>query len=105
MVLDIDPATLGMQMGGSAIIGATIGFAAKKVAKIIAFIIGLELILFKFLETRGVIQVRWRRLVNQTEQAAQAGQEAGSSLITAFVETAGIGAGFVGGFALGFKKA
>jgi uncharacterized membrane protein (Fun14 family) len=53
MALDIPG--LGLQMGGSALIGAIIGFTAKKVAKIIAVIIGLELVLFKFLESRGIL--------------------------------------------------
>lgn len=106
MVLEnLDPTSLGIQMGGSAIIGAVIGFAAKKIAKIIAIIIGLQLVLFKFLESRGVLSVNWGRLTNASQDVASEGAAAGQSMITAFISTAGIGASFAAGFLLGFKKA
>jgi uncharacterized membrane protein (Fun14 family) len=103
MALDLPG--LGMQMGGSALMGAVIGFAAKKVAKVIAIIIGLELVLFKFLESRGVLTVNWERLTNASQTAADQGAQATQSLIDTFVSTAGIGASFAGGFLLGFKRA
>jgi uncharacterized membrane protein (Fun14 family) len=103
MALDIPG--LGLQMGGSALIGAIIGFTAKKVAKIIAVIIGLELVLFKFLESRGILQVNWGELGGAFEGlAADAGSQT-QSLIETFVSTAGIGAGFAAGFFVGFKRA
>jgi len=106
MVLEnIDLTSLGVQMGGSAIIGAVIGFAAKKIAKIIAIIVGLELVLFKFLESRGVISVNWGRLTDSSAEIVDGGAAAGQSFIEAFISTAGIGASFAGGFLLGFKKA
>lgn len=106
MVLEnVDVSSLGVQMGGSAIIGAVIGFAAKKIAKVIAVLVGLQLILFKFLESRGVISVNWNRLTDQSSTVVNDGAAAGQTLIEAFVTTAGIGASFAGGFLLGFKKA
>jgi uncharacterized membrane protein (Fun14 family) len=106
MVLEnLDLTALGAQVGGSAIIGGVIGFAAKKVAKIIAVIVGLELVLFKFLESRGVIEVNWDRLVGAAEQAPGAAEQAGQTLIETFISTAGVGAGFAAGFFLGFKRA
>jgi uncharacterized membrane protein (Fun14 family) len=106
MVLEnLNPTQLGAQMGGSAILGGIIGFAAKKVAKIIAVIIGLELMLFKFLESRGVLEVNWSRLVNASEQAADQGAAAGQTIVEAFISTAGIGGAFAAGFLLGFKRA
>lgn len=103
MALDLPG--LGMQMGGSALMGAVIGFAAKKIAKVIAIIIGLELVVFKFLESRGVLSVNWNRLTNASQAAADQGTQATQSLINTFVSTAGIGASFAGGFLLGFKRA
>jgi len=106
MVLEnLDPTSLGIQMGGSAILGAVIGFAAKKVAKVIAILIGLELVLFKFLESRGVLSVNWDRLAGASQGVAESGAEAGHTMIETFISTAGIGATFAGGFFLGFKKA
>jgi uncharacterized membrane protein (Fun14 family) len=101
----IDLPGLGLQMGGSALMGAVIGFAAKKVAKVIAIIIGLELVLFKFLESRGVLSVNWDALTNASQTAADQGVQATQSLVETFVSTAGIGASFAGGFVLGFKRA
>ncbi|QCC52272.1 FUN14 domain-containing protein [Halapricum salinum] len=96
---------LGLEVGGSGAIGFLIGFAAKKVAKVIAIIIGLELVLFKFLESRDIIWVDWNKLTNGIVKAGKEGREQGQDWIMTFVSTAGVGAGFVGGFFLGFKKA
>ncbi|PSQ10868.1 hypothetical protein BRC93_07855 [Halobacteriales archaeon QS_5_70_15] len=62
MALGIDFTQLGLDVGGGAVIGGIIGFTAKKLAKVIAVIIGLELALFKFLESRGILAVDWDRL-------------------------------------------
>ena len=98
---------LGIELGGGALIGGIIGFAAKQVAKIIAVIIGLELALFKFLESRGVLDVDWGALQsgaqNATRDAAGAGGE-GASLLTSLLSTLPVSAGFAGGFLLGFRK-
>lgn len=104
-MVDVDLPSLGLQMGGSALLGAVIGFAAKKIAKVIAVIVGLQLVVFKFLESRGVISVNWERLSNSTAGAPDAVTDAGQTLVETFISTAGIGASFAGGFLLGFKKA
>jgi uncharacterized membrane protein (Fun14 family) len=101
----IDIPGLGLQMGGSALIGAVIGFTAKKVAKIIAVIVGLELVLFKFLESRGILQVNWEKLGGVFEGLATDASAQTQTLVETFISTAGIGAGFAGGFAIGFKRA
>ena len=104
-MVDIDLPSLGLQMGGSALLGAIIGFAAKKIAKIIAIIVGIELVLFKFLESRGVLEVNWNRLANASAEAPTRVGDAGRTLVETFISTAGIGVGFAGGFLVGFKKA
>lgn len=101
----IDPAGLALEAGGSAIIGAVIGFAAKKVAKIVAVIVGVELVLFKFLETRGVLQVNWGKLGGAFEGLAGEAPGQARSFVDTFIATAGIGVGFAAGFFLGFKRA
>lgn len=101
----IDPTGLALEVGGSAIIGAVIGFAAKKVAKIIAIIVGIQLVLFKFLETRGILQVNWEKLGGAFEGLASDAPGQAQSLVDTFISTAGIGAGFAAGFFLGFKRA
>lgn len=104
-LLQIDTQLLGFQVGGSAAIGALIGFFAKKVAKVIAFIVGAELMLFKFLESKGILSVRWDRLTAGIVKAGEQGKQAATGWVETFVSTAGIGVGFAGGFYLGFRKA
>ncbi len=106
MVLEnLDPTQMAAQMGGSALVGAVIGYAAKKVAKILAVIIGVELVVLKFLESRGVLTVNWERLVNASENASQQVEPATRSFVETFVSTAGIGASFAAGFFVGLKRA
>jgi uncharacterized membrane protein (Fun14 family) len=105
MPLDIDPTALGMEFGTGAVIGGVIGFAAKKVAKLIAVIIGLELALFKFLESRGILQVEWSKLGATFLDAGQAAtSETPPSWIATLLSTLSISAGFTGGFMLGFRR-
>lgn len=102
----IDLQQLGIEIGSGAVIGALIGFTAKKVAKILAVIVGLQLALFKFLESRQVLVVNWERLgaaANKTSGTATA--QAPPSWLMSIVSTMGVGAGFAGGFFAGFKKA
>jgi len=103
-MVNIDPTGLALQMGGSAVIGAVIGFAAKKVAKILAIIVGIELVILKFLESRGVLTVNWGRLVDATENSTAQAPAAAQSLVDTFISTAGIGVGFAGGFYLGMRR-
>ncbi|MFC6733013.1 MULTISPECIES: FUN14 domain-containing protein [unclassified Haladaptatus] len=104
-MVDINLQQLGIEAGGGALIGAIIGFAAKKVAKLIAVIIGLELALFKFLESRQILTVDWERL---TAGFVKVGEEATSatppSWLTSILETLSVGAAFTAGFLLGFRK-
>ena len=101
----LDVTQLGLEVGGSGALGLLIGFAAKKIAKVIAVIIGAELVLFKYLESRGIISVDWSRLTGGLTKAGEAGTSQAQSWVATFVSTVGVGAGFVGGFALGFRQA
>jgi len=103
-VPNLNLAQLGFEIGGSAGIGALIGFFAKKVAKLLAIIVGGELVLFRFLESRGILTVDWEALSGGLIQIGEQGQE-GVSWLVSFVSTAGVGAGFAGGFFLGFRRA
>ncbi|RDI70610.1 FUN14 domain-containing protein [Halopelagius longus] len=103
--LSLDPTALGIDFGSGAVIGGVIGFAAKKIAKLVAVIVGVELAVFKFLESRGILTVDWERLsaglVSKTQDAA-----AGTppDWISSILSTLSISAGFTGGFLVGFKK-
>ncbi|MFP4531033.1 MAG: FUN14 domain-containing protein [Halodesulfurarchaeum sp.] len=105
MVLELDPTQLGLEFGSGAVIGAIIGFAFKKVAKLIAVLVGLELALFKFLESRGILSVDWNRLsggiVDVTESATS---QTPPSWVNTILSTLSVSAGFTGGFLVGFRK-
>jgi uncharacterized membrane protein (Fun14 family) len=103
--MDINFTQLGLEVGGGAVIGAVIGFAAKKLAKVIAVIIGLELALFKFLESRQIITVDWEALTGGMIGAGEAAASgAPPDWIMTILSTLSVSAGFTGGFLLGFKK-
>jgi uncharacterized membrane protein (Fun14 family) len=101
----IDVTQLGIDLGGGALIGGIIGFAAKKLAKAVAVIVGLELALFKFLESRGILTVDWEAvsagIVGSAEAAASGTPP---SWVMTILSTLSISAGFTGGFLLGFKR-
>jgi len=101
----IDPQQLGLEFGSGAVIGGLIGFTAKKVAKVVAIIVGLELALFKFLESREILTVDWGRLtagLAGTAESAASGTP--PSWVMTILSTLSISAGFTGGFLLGFRK-
>jgi Uncharacterized conserved protein len=98
---------IGFEAGGGAVIGGVMGFAAKKIAKLIAILIGLELALFKSLETRGVLNVNWEKITNASANvtdAAQEGGSAGAGYVDSLLSTLPVGAGFTGGFLVGFRR-
>lgn len=97
---------IGINLGTGAVIGGIIGFTAKKVAKLIAIIIGLELALFKFLESRQILTVDWDRLGASFLSAGEvATSQTPPSWAMTLLSTLSISGGFAGGFLLGFKKA
>ncbi|WP_254821507.1 FUN14 domain-containing protein [Haloglomus halophilum] len=98
--------TIGINVGTGAVIGGIIGFTAKKVAKVIAILVGLELALFKFLESRQIMTVNWDKLGASFLQAGEAAaSQTPPSWLMTILSTLSISGGFAGGFLLGFKKA
>lgn len=103
----VDFMGLGLEIGGGGVLGAITGWAAKKVAKIIAFIIGVEVALFKFLETKGVLTVDWGALQGAAGNATNAtANQAGaaSGWFHSILSVLPVGAGFTAGALLGWKK-
>jgi len=104
-MVGIDVQQLGLEFGSGAVIGGIIGFAAKKLAKVIAIIVGLELALFKFLESRGILQVDWGRLTGGLAGGAtDAAAGTPPDWVMSILSTLSISAGFTGGFLLGFRR-
>lgn len=103
--LDFNAQQIGLEVGGGAVIGGIIGFAFKKVAKIFAVLVGLELALFKFLETRGILQVNWDAISQTASNATNTATGAEPpSWAMSLLSALPVSAGFSGGFFVGFKK-
>ncbi|SEV95497.1 FUN14 domain-containing protein [Natrinema salifodinae] len=105
-MLDVDPTALGFEFGGGAAIGAVMGFAAKKIAKLLAVLVGVQLMLFRYLESQGIVIVDWDRLSAGLVQTGDRAQNvADVHWLESLLSTLSIGAGFTGGFLVGFKRA
>ncbi|XVH31335.1 FUN14 domain-containing protein [Haloferacaceae archaeon DSL9] len=104
-MVGVDPQQLGLEAGSGAIVGAIIGYAVKKVAKLLAIIIGVELALLRLLEARGILTVDWDRV---STGFVRHGQDAASGAppdwLLTILSTLSISAGFTAGFLLGYKK-
>ncbi|MFB6133836.1 MAG: FUN14 domain-containing protein [Halanaeroarchaeum sp.] len=105
MALDVNLQSLGLEFGTGAVIGFIIGYAFKMLAKVVAVIIGLELALFSYLESQGILTVQWDRLSGGLiEASSMATATQPPSWVTSLISTLSIGAGFTGGFLVGFKR-
>ncbi|WP_138797645.1 FUN14 domain-containing protein [Halostella sp. PRR32] len=102
-MIELDPQQLGLEFGSGAFIGAVIGFAAKKIAKILAVIVGVQLALFKFLEAKGILFVDWNRLSAGLLKTGDTVENT-NDWIQPIISTLSLGVGFTGGFLVGFKK-
>ncbi|MFB6108590.1 MAG: FUN14 domain-containing protein [Haloplanus sp.] len=102
--LNIDFHQLGVEFGSGAVIGGIIGFAAKKLAKIIAIIVGLELALFKFLESRDILSVDWGALTAGMVKTGESAATGPPDWVMTILSTLSVSAGFTGGFLLGFHR-
>jgi len=103
-MISLDPTALGLEFGGGAVIGGLIGFAAKKIAKLLAVIVGVQLMVFRYLESQGIITVDWNRLSAGVLQTQAQAQGAATTWIQSIISTLSVGAGFTGGFLIGFKR-
>jgi uncharacterized membrane protein (Fun14 family) len=103
-MIDVDPTALGLEFGGGAVIGGVIGFAAKKIAKVLAVVVGVQLMVFRYLESQGILVVDWNRLSAGLLETGERAREAEIHWLESVLSTLSIGAGFTGGFLIGFKR-
>ncbi|MCL9817146.1 FUN14 domain-containing protein [Natronocalculus amylovorans] len=103
-MIDVNVQQLGMEAGGAAIIGGLIGFAFKRIAKLIAIIIGIELAIFRFLEARGIVTVDWERLTSGAISGTDQTTQAPPDWVWTILSTLSISAGFTIGFLIGYKQ-
>lgn len=93
---------LAAELGAGVLIGVIVGFIAKNMARTIAVIIGVELVVYQFLKSRGVIMTDWTQLSNPTADAQTA--TSAESWIVTLISTTAVGAGFALGFFVMFRR-
>ncbi|WP_247000230.1 FUN14 domain-containing protein [Halosolutus gelatinilyticus] len=103
-MIDVDPTTLSSGLLAAAALGGCLGFGTKRLAKPLAIILAIELMIVRYLESVGIVAVDWRRLAaafvgSGGDAAVAAGSWAGPVL-----SVLSIGVGFVGGFLIGYHR-
>lgn len=103
-MIDVDPTALGLEFGGGAVIGGLIGFAAKKMAKVLAVVVGVQLMLFRYLESREILLVDWDRLSAGLVTTRDRADGTEIHWLESALSTLSLGAGFTSGFLIGFYR-
>jgi len=95
---------IGLQSGGGLVLGAVLGFTAKKLVKLAIVIGGVGYVVFTYLDYKGIYSVDMG-LLNKFS-AITYGEELGliQSMLMDLLSVLPSGAGFVVGAMLGFKK-
>ena len=103
-MIDVDPTALALEFLGGAVIGGCIGFATKRIAKLLAIIVGVQLMGFRYLESQGIIIVDWNRLSAGLFGSSTLNTTVESHWVTSILATLPIGVGFVSGFLIGYHR-
>lgn len=93
-----------VQMGFGGLAGLAVGYAIKKLLKLVVMLIGIFLLGLAYLKYVGLIEIHFDKLTeafNQLAGKVSSGGIALSNLLSANLPAAG---GFIAGFILGFKK-
>jgi len=93
----------GLGFGGLA--GVVVGYAAKKLTKMAAILLGFLFITIQILAYYRFIEVDWVAVQNTAEHAlhSQQGRSAAEQAWSMLTANLPWGGGFVAGFAVGFK--
>ena len=102
-MLDVDPTTTGLEFGGGAVIGGVLGFATKQVAKLLAIVIGAQLMAFRYLESQEILIVDWNRLTAGLVGAQERAHEE-IHWLESMLSMVSVGAGFTSGFLIGYHR-
>ncbi|MEM1545252.1 MAG: FUN14 domain-containing protein [Candidatus Methanomethylicia archaeon] len=92
-----------LQLGIGGIGGFLVGYAVKKVAKILAVILGLGFLSLLYLSYKGIIQISYDRLLGEVESGLKF-IGIGQSVISSIIANIPFAASFITGFILGLKK-
>jgi len=103
-MVGFDPAQFGIQAGGGAVVGGVIGFAAKKIIKLVAALVGVQLGLLAYLEHQGIVSVDWSQLRSVASVTAPATDGGIPPFVFDALSVLPAGGGFTVGALAGFKK-
>ena len=103
-MIDVDPSALAVEFLAGAVVGGCIGIATKRVAKLLALIVGAQLMALRYLESQGIVRIDWSRLTAGLvgSETTQAGTD--TDWVTSLLSTLPIGLGFVSGCLIGYHR-
>jgi len=90
------------QLGIGGVLGFFVGYAVKKITKIIAAIIGLIALFFIYLGYEGIINVNYDKLAQMIENLMGTASQATTTL-TPIVANLPFAGSFIAGMAVGLK--
>jgi uncharacterized membrane protein (Fun14 family) len=93
------------QLGFGGMAGAVVGYAAKKIAKLTAILLGLLFILLQVLAYNGYISINWGAVQDSAHEvwADPSGVTLADRAWAMLTANLPFGGAFVAGFLLGFK--
>jgi uncharacterized membrane protein (Fun14 family) len=103
IVIDVELTVLALEFGAGAVLGGLVGLAAKRVAKVLAVMIGVQLMLFRYLESRGILVVDWDHLSGGLFGTTRP-PSTESHWLESTLSVLSLGVGFTSGFLLGFYR-
>jgi len=95
---------LGYQVGLGGVGGFIVGFAVKKISKLILVLMGLFIIALLYLGVSGIININYDKLWSALQNGLGVAGQAASWLIVVISLLPFLGS-FIAGFVLGFKVA
>lgn len=93
---------IGFQLGIGAVGGFIVGYAAKKISKLIVIVLGLGIIALLYLSTQGIININYDKLWNSIASSLSMAGSA-FSWVVGIVSILPFAGSFIAGFLLGFK--
>jgi uncharacterized membrane protein (Fun14 family) len=94
--------SLGYQLGIGGIGGFIVGYATKKISKLIVIVLGLFIVALLYLGVRGIISINYDALWNAVANALGMAGSA-FSWIVGVISLLPFAGSFIVGFLLGFK--
>ena len=89
--------------GAGFVLGFAVGYALKKLLKLVLLFLGLVTILLLGLEYYGIIQINYQKFLEVVQSALNATRGAASGIISHALASLPFAGSFAAGLAVGFK--